>query len=124
MHDDDYAALAAALAHALPAERIVADPLRRLAYGTDASFYRLIPRLVVFVQNEEEVRRVLAECRARKLPLIEISAVRGDGLNELLEAAWREIARAREAATSDSRTEPPYSESIDLLTPSRARRDT
>lgn len=98
MHDDDYAALAAALAHALPAERIVADPLRRLAYGTDASFYRLIPRLVVFVQNEEEVRRVLAECRARKLPLTFRAAgtsLSGQALSDsvllVLGDAWRAI---------------------------------
>jgi len=27
----------------LPSERLINDPLRLLAYGTDASFYRLIP---------------------------------------------------------------------------------
>jgi L-lactate dehydrogenase complex protein LldG len=31
----------------MPAERLIDDPLRTLAYGTDASFYRLIPKLVV-----------------------------------------------------------------------------
>ena len=33
----------------------VRDPLRTLAYGTDASFYRLIPKLVVQVEREDEV---------------------------------------------------------------------
>lgn len=33
----------------------VSDPLRTLAYGTDASFYRLIPKLVVQVEREDEV---------------------------------------------------------------------
>jgi D-lactate dehydrogenase len=32
-----------------PLERLINDPLRLLAYGTDASFYRLIPTLTVNV---------------------------------------------------------------------------
>ncbi|WP_197567383.1 FAD-binding and (Fe-S)-binding domain-containing protein [Billgrantia diversa] len=51
------------------AERLIDDPLRTLAYGTDASFYRLIPRLVVRPVNEDELMAVLAGCRARKLPV-------------------------------------------------------
>ncbi|HET6414039.1 MAG TPA: FAD-binding and (Fe-S)-binding domain-containing protein [Anaeromyxobacter sp.] len=43
----------------LPSEAIVADPVRTLAYGTDASFYRLVPRLVLRVRDEEDVRRLL-----------------------------------------------------------------
>jgi D-lactate dehydrogenase len=31
----------------LSAFRLIRDPLRTLAYGTDASLYRLIPQLVV-----------------------------------------------------------------------------
>ena len=34
--------LHAALLRELPSARVVTDPLRRLAYGTDASFYRLV----------------------------------------------------------------------------------
>ena len=44
----------------IPAARLISDPLRTLAYGTDASLYRLIPKLVVRVENEEEMRRILA----------------------------------------------------------------
>ena len=36
-----------ALPAILPPERLVTDPLRRLAFGTDASFYKLVPELVV-----------------------------------------------------------------------------
>ncbi len=39
----------------IPAARLVSDPLRTLAYGTDASFYRLNPKLVVEVENKAEV---------------------------------------------------------------------
>ncbi len=50
-----------ALAGIIPPERVQADPLRTFAYGTDASFYRLVPKLVVQVRDEDEVRAVLRE---------------------------------------------------------------
>jgi D-lactate dehydrogenase len=43
----------------LPPERIFSDPLKTLAWGTDASFYRLIPRLVIIADNETEVSEIL-----------------------------------------------------------------
>jgi len=49
--------------------RLIRDPLRTLAYGTDASFYRLVPQLVVRVDNEAEVQLVLKEARSRGLPI-------------------------------------------------------
>ncbi|STP05138.1 FAD-binding and (Fe-S)-binding domain-containing protein [Helicobacter acinonychis] len=39
-------------------ERIFKDYLRRLAYGIDASCYRYIPKIVVWVKNEEEVQKL------------------------------------------------------------------
>ena len=36
--------LIAALCAILPAHQVITDPLRRLAYGTDASFYRRRPK--------------------------------------------------------------------------------
>ncbi|MFP4137252.1 MAG: FAD-binding and (Fe-S)-binding domain-containing protein [Halomonas sp.] len=64
---DAYRDLKAALSASLPPERLIDDPLRTLAYGTDASFYRLIPRLVVRPESEAELRVTLSECRARGL---------------------------------------------------------
>lgn len=64
-----YRELKVALAASLPDERLIDDPLRALAYGTDASFYRLVPRLVVRPENEAELRVTLAECRDRRLPV-------------------------------------------------------
>lgn len=43
----------------IPAERLFDDPLSTLAFGTDASFYRLIPKLVVRVESEAEVVSLL-----------------------------------------------------------------
>jgi len=37
------------------------DPLYTLAYGTDASFYRLIPKLVIIARDEKEVSLILKE---------------------------------------------------------------
>ena len=56
---ENYRRYAAALAEFIDEERLISDPLRTLAFGTDASFYRLIPQLVVTVINEQEVRRLL-----------------------------------------------------------------
>jgi len=43
----------------IPVERRFDDPLSTLAFGTDASFYRLIPKLVVRVESESEVVALL-----------------------------------------------------------------
>lgn len=49
-----------------PADRVIADELRRLAWGTDASFYRLVPRVVVVVENEADLLHVLVLVAGRK----------------------------------------------------------
>ncbi len=49
--------------------RLIRDPLRTLAYGTDASFYRLIPKLVVVVESETELRELLRACRRFNAPV-------------------------------------------------------
>jgi D-lactate dehydrogenase len=53
----------------IPRERLVTDPLRLLAWGSDASFYRLVPQLVVVVESEAEVRRVLECCANARAPV-------------------------------------------------------
>ena len=59
MLDSKYRKFLDAVAAFVPAERIITDPLRLLAYGTDASFYRLIPKIVINVESEGEVARIL-----------------------------------------------------------------
>ncbi len=53
----------------LPAHQIITDYLRRLAYGTDASFYRMLPSVVVVVENEQEVQQVLEVSQAHHCPV-------------------------------------------------------
>ena len=53
----------------LPQERVYTDLIRRFAWGTDASFYRLVPRIVIRSESEEEVAQILAEAHAWRLPV-------------------------------------------------------
>lgn len=59
MNTDTYSDLRKRLSPAIPGSRLITDELRKLAYGTDASFYRLVPRLVVRVESEEEIVALL-----------------------------------------------------------------
>jgi D-lactate dehydrogenase len=62
-------ALIDALRQRLPAECVITDELRRLAYGTDGSFYRLIPEVVAVVNDETEVRDVTRIARDHGRPV-------------------------------------------------------
>lgn len=53
----------------IPEERIYTDELRRLAWGTDASFYRLIPEVVIRSVNEQEVSSLLSVAHQFGLPV-------------------------------------------------------
>jgi len=53
----------------IPAERIYTDELRRLAWGIDAGFYRLIPQIVIRSVNEEEISRLLAIAYRLSVPV-------------------------------------------------------
>ncbi len=53
----------------VPPERLFCDPLRTLAYGTDASFYRLVPKVVARVRTVEEVQALLAAAGRHGTPL-------------------------------------------------------
>ena len=64
-----YDRIAAKLAQRLPPHRIVTDPMRLMTWGTDASLYRLIPKIVVVIENEEEVGYLLETCRGAGVPL-------------------------------------------------------
>ena len=57
------------LIESIDKKRIYQDPLYTLAYGTDASFYRLIPKLVIVAKDEYEVSLVLRECTNLSVPV-------------------------------------------------------
>ncbi len=67
--DGRYADFQHAIERIISSDRIISDPLRTLAYGTDASFYRLIPRIVVRAETEAEVAAILAHANRFDLPV-------------------------------------------------------
>ncbi len=50
-------------------KRIFHDPLYTLALGTDASFYRLIPEMVIRAKDEREVALILRESSKSHIPV-------------------------------------------------------
>lgn len=58
-----------AVEHLIPKARRFDDPLSTLAFGTDASFYRLIPKLVVRVEAEQEVVTLLTLANTHQVPV-------------------------------------------------------
>ncbi len=52
----------------MPSDRIYTDELRTLGWGTDASFYRQIPKVVLRSDGEEEISRIVCLCRKYQLP--------------------------------------------------------
>lgn len=53
----------------IPRERVYDDLLRRFAWGTDASFYRRTPRVVLRAADENEVSAVLARASRDGVPV-------------------------------------------------------
>ncbi|TNB86724.1 FAD-binding oxidoreductase [Pseudomonas sp. Fig-3] len=53
----------------IPPKRRFDDPLSTLAFGTDASFYRLIPKLVIRVESEDEVVALLQLAQRDQVPV-------------------------------------------------------
>jgi D-lactate dehydrogenase len=64
----EYKELFQLLSSQIPGEQLIRDPLRTFAYGTDASFYRLIPKLVVRVRFESEVVATVRACAGLGIP--------------------------------------------------------
>ncbi len=101
-----YDALLASVSSRIPAGRLITDPLRLLTWGTDASFYRLIPKLAVVVESEEEVTWLLAECARLGTPVTFRAAgtsLSGQSITDsvllLLGDQWRRCEVAADAAT-------------------------
>ena len=106
MKTEKVKALKAALAGFIESERLIDDPLRTLAYGTDASFYRLVPQLVVKVRREEEVSRLLGLAQQYRTAVTFRAAgtsLSGQAITDsvlvMLEGnAWRDFAVSEDAS--------------------------
>lgn len=53
----------------MPSERIYTDELRTLAWGTDAGFYRLIPKVVVISRNDDDIVRIMQAASRHDVPV-------------------------------------------------------
>ena len=57
------------LKKSLPEHQVITDDLRRLAYGTDASFYRLTPQVIAVIESEAELQSVLKTAHQTQTPI-------------------------------------------------------
>lgn len=57
------------LSKVIDPKRIITNSLQLLAYGTDASFYRMIPKMVIQVHSEKEAIAVITQANRHKLPV-------------------------------------------------------
>lgn len=78
---------------------IYTDPLMTYAWSGDASSYRLLPAVVVFVNSEDDVRAVFKAARAEGLPVTFRAAGTSlsgqavtDGVLAVLGDGWRKLA--------------------------------
>ena len=101
-----YDALRSAVSAYIPDERLIVDPLRLLTWGTDASFYRLVPKIAVVVESEGEVVRLLADCARLSTPVTFRAAgtsLSGQAITDsvlvLLGDNWRRCQIGADAAT-------------------------
>jgi D-lactate dehydrogenase len=101
-----YRELYSRLVSFIPEERLLTDPLLTLAYGTDASFYRLVPKIVVKVENENDVVRLLRESHELHLPVTFRAAgtslsgqAISDSILAVLGPSWKRYSIAADAAT-------------------------
>ncbi len=78
---------------------IFTDPLHTLAYGTDASFYRLVPKIVVWMEHADQVSRLLEISDRLELPVVFRAAgtsLSGQAITDSILVVtsrdWREMA--------------------------------
>ena len=69
MISGEYKQFYEALLAVIPKERMFHDALSTLAYGTDASFYRLIPKLVIRARDERDIAAILSEADKMNIPV-------------------------------------------------------
>lgn len=65
----DYDLFVNRISRFIPADRIYTDTLRRIAWGADAGFYHLTPKVVVRAANEPEIVQLLQNAHELRLPV-------------------------------------------------------
>ena len=82
----------------VPSDRVLIRPIERIAWASDASFYRLIPKAVIQTKSVDEVRALFALSQQTRIPMTFRSggtSLSGQSISEglLVEVArnWREL---------------------------------
>ena len=95
----DPSTLANLLAQIVDRERVLTRPIELIAYASDASFYRLIPRAVVLARTSAEIQALFRFSHAHRIPLTFRAAgtsLSGQAITDgiLVEVArhWRGVA--------------------------------
>ena len=95
----DPSTLANLLAQIVDRERVLTRPIELIAYASDASFYRLIPRAVVLARTTAEIQALFRFSHAHRIPLTFRAAgtsLSGQAITDgiLVEVArhWRGVA--------------------------------
>ncbi|MGF1767372.1 FAD-binding oxidoreductase [Enterovibrio makurazakiensis] len=68
MTNDTKTELLSQLALRIPDTRLITDATRTLAFGTDASFYRLIPEVVVQADTLDDIIFIITTCGEMRIP--------------------------------------------------------
>jgi len=81
----------------VPYQRIFIDPFYRLGYGIDASFYRLIPKIVIRVRDEAEMAEIIRLAYRTQIPVTFRTAgtsLSGQALSDsvllVLQGSWKQ----------------------------------
>jgi GTP-binding protein len=98
----------------------IREELRRFDERVAAKPQIVVATKIDALDDPERLDSLRRYVRKKRLPFVKISAVAGEGLDELLEAMWRGISAVREASSELEQTP---EESIDLITPARLRHD-
>jgi GTP-binding protein len=97
----------------------IRDELRRFDERVAAKPEIVVATKIDALDDPTRLASLRRHVRKKRRPFVTISAVSGEGLDELLETIWRGIVAARDAVAVPE----PTDEGIDLITPARLRHD-
>src|SRR5262245_54842520 len=95
----------------------ILDELQRFSPAVAAKPQIVVANKMDAVDDPERVKALERHVKKRRLPFLKISGATGEGVDTLLEAAWKEIASASASSTlrRDKKVEQASAESVDLI---------
>src|SRR5271165_3306337 len=97
------AGIKSSLAPQIDADRILVRPIDLIAFASDASFYRLIPKAVVLAKNEEEIAKLFQFSQRVGIPMTFRAAGSSLSGQSISDGLLVEVARHwRDASVEDS----------------------